>query len=347
MDIQYNGKKFKKIKELLAKTTIKNINKFLFNNRQITLSDFINLQEEENKKDARGSASNSGQWGSASNSGYSGSASNSGHCGSASNSGYSGSASNSGDWGSASNSGDWGSASNSGYSGSASNSGDWGISMSNAIFGLVSNKAGLYSLITELVFNDIKQGECISKKKIVKQNAKLIKFTKKMEGKYYTLLKNKIYEVIECDEIKNIVIDRKIVYGYDVIIGIEFGNDITIYNKQKSIEDLKKVYIVEKDGIYSHGETIENAIKDFRYKIGNRNIEYYSYLKKEKGKIKTEELIKAYRVITGSCEYGTKQFVENLDNLKEEYTIKEALNILKKNKAYRFEIFEKFITSQI
>ena len=334
MEIEYDGKKFNKIKELLSATTIKNIDKFLFDNKKITLSDFINLQEEENRKDSVGSASNSGDRGSASNSGYRGSASNSGNWGSASNSG---------DRGSASNSGDRGSASNSGYRGSASNSGDWGISMSNSIFGSVSNKAGFYSLITEFVFNDIKEGEGIPKEKIIKQNAKLIKFTKKMDSKYYTLLKNKIYEVIECDGIKNIIIDRKIIYGYNVIIGIEFGNDITIYNKQKNIEDFEKVYIVEKDGIYSHGETIENAIKDFRYKIGNRNIEDYGYLKKEKGKIKTEELIKAYRVITGSCEYGTKQFVENLDNLKEEYTIEEALNILKSKNAYRIDVFEKFI----
>ena len=301
--------------------------------------------EEKNRKDS-GSASNSGDSGSASNSGYSGSASNSGDSGSASNSGDSGSASNSGYRGSASNSGYSGSASNSGYSGSASNSGDWGVSMSNSIFGSVSNKVGLYSLIIEFVFNDIEQGEGLPKEKIIKQNAKLIKFTKEMDGKYYTLLKNKIYEVGECDGIKNIIIDRKIIHGYNIIIGIEFGNDITIYNKQKSIEDLEKVYIVEKDGIYSHGKSIESAIKDFRYKIGNRNIEDYGYLKKEKGKIKTEELIKAYRVITGSCEYGTKQFVENLDNLKEEYTIEEALDILKFKEAYRVDVFEKFIKGE-
>lgn len=157
MKIEYDGKEFNKIKELLAETTIQNIDKFLFDNKKITLRDFINLQEEENKKDS------------------------------------------------------WGSASNSGYRGSASNSGDWGVSISNAVFGSVSNKAGLYSLITEFVFNNIKIGEGFPKEKIIKQNAKLIRFTKNMEGKYYTLLKNKVYEVVECDGIKNIVIDKKIV----------------------------------------------------------------------------------------------------------------------------------------
>ncbi len=73
MKIEYNGKQFTKIKELLAETTISNIDKFTINNKKITLSDFIGLQETENEKDASGSASNSGDWGSASNSGYSGS----------------------------------------------------------------------------------------------------------------------------------------------------------------------------------------------------------------------------------------------------------------------------------
>ena len=44
MVIEFNGKKYNKIKELLAETTIANIDKFLFDNNKITLSDFINLQ---------------------------------------------------------------------------------------------------------------------------------------------------------------------------------------------------------------------------------------------------------------------------------------------------------------
>ena len=124
MKIKYNNKEYNKIKDLLADTTIANIDKFLFNNKKITLADFINFQEKENKKDASGSASNSG------------------------------------------------------YRGSASNSGDWGISTSNAIFGTVSNKAGLYSLVTEFIFNDLKLGEGFPKEKIIKQNAKLLRRVK-------------------------------------------------------------------------------------------------------------------------------------------------------------------------
>ena len=50
MKIEYNWKEFNKIKELLAETTIANIDKFIINNEKITLSDFIELQETENEK---------------------------------------------------------------------------------------------------------------------------------------------------------------------------------------------------------------------------------------------------------------------------------------------------------
>ena len=354
MKIEYNGKQFSKIKELLEETTVANIDKFLFDNEKISLSDFVGMQENENQKDARGSASNSGDNGSASNSGNNGSASNSGDWGSASNSGYSGSASNSGDSGSASNSGDsgsasnsgdWGSASNSGYRGSASNSGDWGSVMSNAFFSAISNRAGLYGMITEFVFDNLIDGEGFPKEKIIKQNAKLIKFTKEMEGKFYTLFKNKIYEVVELDNIKMIVLEKKEINGYRVIKGIQYENDFTIYNKQCKIEEIKKLLVVEKDGIFSHGETVEQAIKDFRYKIGNRDTSAFNYLKTTKDEISTDEFIKAYRVITGSCEFGTKDFVEKYE-LKEKYTVKEALQFLKSKNAYRVEMFEEFFNKK-
>ena len=47
MKIKYNNKEYNKIKDLLADTTIANIDKFLFNKKKITLADFINLQEKE------------------------------------------------------------------------------------------------------------------------------------------------------------------------------------------------------------------------------------------------------------------------------------------------------------
>ena len=109
-----------------------------------------------------------------------------------------------------------------------------------------------------------------------------------------------------------------------------YVKDFTIYNKQRKIEDIENLIVVEKNGIYSHGETIEKAIEDFRYKIGNRYMSAYEYLRKTKEKISADEIIKAYMVITVSCEIGTKMFVESLGETKSEYTIKEALKLLLK-----------------
>jgi hypothetical protein len=40
-----------------------------------------------------------------------------------------------------------------------------------------------------------------------------------------------------------------------------------------------------------------------------------------------KDAVKMYRVITGACEQGTKIFVKNLENVKEEYSIKEIIEI--------------------
>jgi hypothetical protein len=234
-----------------------------------------------------------------------------------------------------------GSASNSGYSGSASNSGDSGISVSNSFFGTVSNKAGCFSFIVE---NEHK-GKYTNGLIITKQNAKTVKFTKEMDGKFYTLFKNKIYEVIEADDIKTLVLERKKQGDIDIVKGIEFGNDIDIYKAGMTVDKCKNQYVVIiPDGVNSHGDTVEQAIADLRYKIGNRDTTAYEYLRTEKGKVKTDDLIKAYRVITGACMYGTKSFVEGLGDLvKDEYTMIEAISLLQTKNAYALDKFIDFL----
>jgi len=198
-------------------------------------------------------------------------------------------------------------------------------------------------MITEFVFDNIRNGEGIPKEKIIKQNAKLIKFTKTMVGKFYTLLKNKVYEIIDCDNIKMIILEQKELNGYKIIKGIQFGDDITIYNKEVRIDEIKKIIVVEQNGVYSHGDTVERAIKDFRYKISSRDLSKYEYLKKEKSTVPTDELIKAYRVITGACEFGTKTFVEQMGVIENGYTVPAVLKLLKSKNAWGIETFEKFV----
>lgn len=47
-----------------------------------------------------------------------------------------------------------------------------------------------------------------------------------------------------------------------------------------------------------------------------------------------------YRVITGACKQGSESFVANIKNLKEKYSIREAIQLTKGQ--YNAEAFEKF-----
>lgn len=46
------------------------------------------------------------------------------------------------------------------------------------------------------------------------------------------------------------------------------------------------------------------------------------------------------------CEFGTKQFVESLGELKDSYTIKEALKILEAHNAYALDRFKRFLKGE-
>ena len=93
----------------------------------------------------------------------------------------------------------------------------------------------------------------------------------------------------------------------------------------------KQTYIVQDGDIYSHGESISEAVESIRYKIGNRDKTEY-----ENMSIETElnkiEAIRMYRVITGACEAGTKYFVEQYEkqnDKKEIYSIEEIIEMTK------------------
>ena len=61
------------------------------------------------------------------------------------------------------------------------------------------------------------------------------------------------------------------------------------------------------DGNFAHGATLHDARESLMYKIGMRDTTPYKSWKLTDVKTKAE-LIRAYRVITGACEFGTRQF---------------------------------------
>ena len=87
----------------------------------------------------------------------------------------------------------------------------------------------------------------------------------------------------------------------------------------------KKSYLVINGDKAAHGKTIKEAKKDLLYKIANRDTSKYKDWKLTDIK-PAEEIIEAYRAITGACFYGTKYFCESI-KLPKKATIEEAIKI--------------------
>lgn len=101
------------------------------------------------------------------------------------------------------------------------------------------------------------------------------------------------------------------------------------YNKDKKSFDNEISYIVKDGDIYSHGKTIKEARDSLVYKISNRDTSIYKDLTLSSILTKTDT-IKCYRVITGSCESGVRNFVESVNIDKDKFTIQEIVDITKR-----------------
>ena len=118
-------------------------------------------------------------------------------------------------------------------------------------------------------------------------------------------------------------------------------NNIDVYECDE-FGQKKSSYLVRRDGVFSHGETIEKAIEDLRYKIADRDMSDYEHWKTDKKQIiSIDEAIQGYRVITGACEFGVKEFVSRLGDLQEEISINEILE--KTKNAYGNESLKDFL----
>ena len=112
--------------------------------------------------------------------------------------------------------------------------------------------------------------------------------------------------------------------------------------KVHQIGNKKQMYVVgDGNGKWAHGETIDKARKDLIYKISNRDKSAYKNLKLD-SLLTFEEAIECYRVITGSCAAGTKDYVENRlpKPHKDKYSIREIIELTKGE--YASSEFEKF-----
>ena len=107
----------------------------------------------------------------------------------------------------------------------------------------------------------------------------------------------------------------------------------------KQLHSQKEFYLVtDGDRTHAHGDTLEQAKKDFRFK------KMAEKLKNEPIKPDTIISINHYRLITGACEMGVKSWMQSNGITKDEIKASELLPLLEKSNAYGLDKFKSLIT---
>ena len=107
----------------------------------------------------------------------------------------------------------------------------------------------------------------------------------------------------------------------------------------KKIGDIKESYLVtDGAGKFAHGATLAEAKADLGFKISRRDKSAFSSLTR-KSRLKMEEAIECYRVITGACAAGVRDFIAGITP-KKSYTIAEICTLTKDR--FGHEEFTKF-----
>jgi hypothetical protein len=97
-------------------------------------------------------------------------------------------------------------------------------------------------------------------------------------------------------------------------------------------------YIVGKGNTWSHGRTIEEATKDYHFKLMKANPEMLKDIDLDK-LMTHEEAINVYRVVTKACREGIRQWMSG-KTFPEQITIREIINLTQS--AYGGEKFKQF-----
>ena len=91
---------------------------------------------------------------------------------------------------------------------------------------------------------------------------------------------------------------------------------------------------------YAHCRTLREGIADLLFKsAADRGADQYKGISLDDS-FTVEELKTMYRIITGACQQGTKEFVDGLKDRKERYTIREAIKLT--DGQYNAEKFKEF-----
>ena len=108
--------------------------------------------------------------------------------------------------------------------------------------------------------------------------------------------------------------------------------------KVKSLGKAKEFYLVsnKEETFFAHGDTLPKAKEDLHFKIISET------LKKEPILKDTVITMQYYRIVTGACEVGCKDFISK-HKLKDKYKASELLPLLEKHGAYGVEKFKQLV----
>lgn len=87
-------------------------------------------------------------------------------------------------------------------------------------------------------------------------------------------------------------------------------------------------YIVtDNNGSYAHGETLDDAWDELKFKLARRDMAEYEMLSLN-SELSYDEAIVCYRVITGACRMGVEHFLKrNLKERKAHYSVQEIIEL--------------------
>ena len=106
------------------------------------------------------------------------------------------------------------------------------------------------------------------------------------------------------------------------------------------IGKIKGRNVLSDGSIYAHCKTLREGVEDLEFKAAkDRGADQYKGLTLDSA-IKTGDAIVMYRIITGACKAGTEGFLERLGELKDEYTVREIVELTNGN--YGADTFKKF-----
>ena len=110
--------------------------------------------------------------------------------------------------------------------------------------------------------------------------------------------------------------------------------------KLRDLVGTDESYLVsDGNGTFAHGETLKKAKEDLRYKLAAEK------LKKEPIRPDTIVTVQHYRIITGACEAGCRDWMKRNGITKDRMRADELLPLLQKSNAYGYESFKRLMTA--